>query len=281
MCQNSSKNCCQDYSLQTANTGTGNVKDANSALDGTGNIVNVFTAGGIGATIRSVSFKATEPVKTGMLRLFIVKSTDMILYKEIPVPVTPVLSATPTPTPVLPVFETVLTGDLKLEAGSSLGVSTQTANSFNVFVEGLDWVYPDDLPSDCCNFKQTKAETGVAIVSAANTNLDGSGTIVPVFTAATGANGSFVRSITIKALQSTSINGAIRIFISPDAGVTYLLMKEVMVPQTTQSAYEPAYKQVIDLDYNLTADYIIGVSTQNSEAFGITVESESWTYPIS
>ncbi|GAA4467026.1 hypothetical protein GCM10023093_22110 [Nemorincola caseinilytica] len=281
MCQSSSKNCCQDYSLQTANTGIDTVSSANPALNGTGNTVSILTAGGIGATIRSVSIKAIAPVTAGMVRLFIKKGTAIILYKEVPVPVTPVLQATPTPTPLLPMFETVLTGDLKLAAGDELVASTQTKNAFNIFVEGLDWVYPEDLPTDCCNFRQVTAETGMILIDKANPNLDGSGTIDPVFTASATANGSHIKSITIKALQSTSINGAIRIFISNDGGTSFYLMKEVMVPQTTQSAYEPSYKQVIDMDYYLAPGYVIGVTTQNAEAFGITVESEAWSYPIS
>jgi hypothetical protein len=86
--------------------------------------------------------------------------------------------------------------------------------------------------------------------------------------------------VAIKALQSTSINGMIRLFISAD-GNTYFLLREISVPQTTQSGFEPSYKDVVEMNFNLQPDYVLGVATQNSESFGITVEAESWSYPIS
>jgi hypothetical protein len=177
-------------------------------------------------------------------------------------------------------YEVTLNGDLKLENGHSLKVTTQVDNSFVVIAEGLDWAYPSTLPNDCCNYKQTSAVTGLGILATANPNLDGSGTIVPVFTAGSGINGSFIKNITIKALGSTSINGMIRLFISNDGGSTYKLMREIEVPQTTQSAYEPSWKQVVAMEYNVKAGIIIGASTQNAEKFGVTVEAEEWSYPI-
>jgi hypothetical protein len=278
MCTSQS-GCSKDYSLLTANTGIA-TPATNPALDGTGNSATVLTAGANGTIIRSVIIKATEPITTGMVRLFIGNGTDTILYKEVPVQVTPVLTNTPTPTPVLPMYEVTLNGDLKLESGHTLKVTTQVANSFVVIAEGLDWEYPSTLPNECCNYKQTNAVTGLGILATANPNLDGSGNIVPVLTAGTGPNGILIKNITIKALGSTSINGMIRLFISSDSGTTYNLMREIEVPQTTQSAYEPSWKQVLDMQYNLNEGYIIGASTQNAEKFGVTVEAEEWSYPI-
>lgn len=279
MCQ-SNKNSCQDYSLLIANNGIVTISTANPNLDGSGSVSTVLTAGANGTIIKSVTIKATAPVVSGMVRLYLKKSGDVILYKEVPVPVTPVLNNTPTPTPLLPLFETVLVGDLKLEAGMELVASTQTRDNFNIVAEGLDWEYPAVLPTDCCNFKQTKAVTGVDKVDTANTGTIGSGNIVPVFAApSTSSNGTLVKTVTIKALQSTSINGAIRIFISPD-GIQYTLIREIMVPQTQQGAYTPSYKQVVDMGFNLQAGYVLGVSTQLTEAFGVTIEGESWSYPI-
>ena len=102
-----------------------------------------------------------------------------------------------------------------------------------------------------------------------------------IYTAPNTDNGSLIKCITIKAAQSTSINGMIRLFISIDNGDTYNLMREIQVPQTTQSAYEPSWKQVIDMDYYLAPGAILAASTQNGEMFILTVEAESWSYPIS
>lgn len=277
MCQNN----CNDYSLRTANTGLAVISVANSNLDGTSGIVTtVFTAGLSGAVIKSVTIKAQAPVTTGMVRLF-VKNVTTALYKEVTIPVTPSLVSTPTPTPVLPLFETTLIGDLELQSGCSLLATTQVGDAFSIVVEGYNWDYPGTLPSTCCNFKQVTAITGVNVVSVANSFTNGNGTIVRIFTApsAVSSNGSFVKNVTIKAMGSTGINGAIRLFIG-NGGGAYQLIREVMVPQTTQSAYEPSWKQVVELGLHLQPDYVLGASTQNAESFAITVEGEEWSYPI-
>jgi len=274
MCQNN----CNDYSLRTANTGIATINVANPYLDGTsGTVTTVFTAGLSGAIIKSVTIKAQGPVTTGMVRLFI-KSVASALYKEVQIPVTPVLANTPTPTPVLPLFETTLVGDLELQSGCSLLATTQVSDTFNIIVEGLNWDYPGTLPDTCCNFKQVTAVTGVHVVSVANAFTDGNGTIVKIFTAP-ASNGSLVKNVTIKAMGSTSINGAIRLYVG-NGGGAYQLMREIMVPQTVQSAYEPSWKQVVDLGFHLQPTYVLGASTQNGEPFAITVEGEEWSYPI-
>lgn len=279
MCQNN----CNDYSLLTASTGIGQVTTANSSLTGAGAVTSVFTAGLNGAIIKSVTIKSAGPVTTGMIRLFIHSTTPQVttLYKEVQIPITPMLASTPTPTPVLPMYETVLMGDLMLQAGRSLLATTAVGETFNIIVEGLDWEYPNPLPTDCCNFKQVTAITGQGVVSVANPNLDGSGAIVPIFTAPSpaNANGALLKNLTIKALGSTSINGAIRLFISPN-GQAWTLMREVLIPQTTQSAFEPSYKQIVPLNFHLQSNFVIGAATQNGEPFAISVEGESWSYPI-
>jgi hypothetical protein len=120
----------------------------------------------LGAIVKSIIIKAVQPVTTGMVRLFVQKQnpTATVLYKEIPISITPVLSSTPTPSPVLPMFEITLVGNLELQSGYSLLATTQIQNSFVIIVEGLNWKYPAQLPSDCCNFKQVSAVTGIELL---------------------------------------------------------------------------------------------------------------------
>ena len=289
MCQNSMSNGGNfDYSQLTANTGIHNIADANPNLNGTG-AVTVLTAGGSGTIVRSVTIKSA-PIggfgsfasfsQEGMVRLFISdnKMTPTVtLYKEIPIPAVPATPVVPLPLPVFPTFETVLVGDLKLNAGYSLLASTQFADSFNIIAEGLDYAYPGTKPAICCNLVQEIANTGVGVVSAADPyDFDGSGSLVNVFESGSTANGSMIKSITIKAQQSTH-EGMIRFYISPD-GTTFSLMREVHIPQTEQSAFEPSFKQVIDMNFNIEAGYILAASTQNAEKFSITVEAEDFIY---
>ena len=42
-----------------------------------------------------------EMVTNGVVRLFVGKAGSYYLYKEVPVPTTPILSATPTPAPIM------------------------------------------------------------------------------------------------------------------------------------------------------------------------------------
>ncbi|MBS1585721.1 MAG: hypothetical protein JSS82_09260 [Bacteroidetes bacterium] len=275
---------CNDYSLLTANTGIGTVSVANPGLDGSGTLVKILTAGSNGTIIKSIIIKSVAPTTQGMVRLFIRNAahTKTTLIREVPIPMYPVMATTPTPAPTWPMIEIDLVDEITLQASDELVASTQNAQTFNIIAEGLNWAYPGTLPGTCCNFKQETAVTGQGFVSTANTNLNGTGSITPVFAAATGSasNGSLIESITITALQSTLANGMVRFFVSSDGGTTYTLMMEAVIPQSTQSAFEPSLKRVLPLNFNLAPDYLIGASTQLGEAFAISIEGTSWHYPI-
>lgn len=269
---------CNDYSLLTANTGIAQVDTANAFVNGNGTIATVLTAAAKGTIVRSVIIKAIQPVTMGMVRLFVQGSGETSLYKEIPVTVTPALNATPTPAPILPMFEVDLDGGLKLESGYLLLATTLTGQTFNIVAEGLDWVYPATLPDTCCNFKQEEALNGIKTISTANTNLDGSG-VTTIYTAPPApSNGVCIKSVTIKALQGTN-EGMVRLYVGATTG-TYRLIKEIYIPQTNPGAFDPFFKQVVDIDFNLQAGYVLGATTQLSEGFALTVEAVEWSYPI-
>ena len=267
---------CDGYSLFTANTGLGTVSAANPALDGSATRVLILTAGSVGTLIKSVIVKAAMPVTTGMVRLFIVSGGGTTtLYKEIPIPTSPALNATPTPTPMLQTFEINLEGGLKLAAGYKLYATTQNAESFNVIAEGIDWAYPVERPTICCNFKQEIPVVGQGTVSTANTSLTGVGSTTIFSAPSPGSNGSVIKSITVKALQNTNL-GMIRFFITD--GITKFLMKEINVPETVQSGFDPSFKVVLDDCFTMKAGYAILASTQIGQSFAITIEGHSWVY---
>ena len=274
--------CNNNYALETAATGAGTVLVANPLLNGT-NTVPIFQAGENGAVIRSVIIKAIAPTTTGMVRLFIFKTPAIIdplppmLYKEVMIPIQPEAAAVPVPTSMYTMFETTLIGGLRLQAMDTIVASTQNAEPFNIIVEAANWAYPKTPPTDCCNFRQEVANTGQALISTANPFLNGSGTIVPIYTADGSANGSVVKAITIKAMQSTH-EGVVRIFIIK--GNVPKLMREVWIPQTTQSSYDPSFKQVLEMDYYLQPGVSLAASTQNEESFSITVDAIDWNYAI-
>lgn len=115
----------------------------------------------------------------------------------------------------------------------------------------------------------------VGSVSAANTNRDGTGTIVTLLQGA--ATGTRINKITIKAIVTTTA-GMIRFYL--DNG-TITLYREVPVTAVTVSA------SVAGFEYELLFDdsdapilpstaWEIQASTHNAEGFMITVEAADY-----
>lgn len=107
-------------------------------------------------------------------------------------------------------------------------------------------------------------------VSTANTNRDGTGTIVTV---ATGSSaGLKVQEVVAQATVTTTA-GMIRLFISTNSGSTWDLFDELPVGAVTVAASTPAYR--ISKNYqNLVltgTSNRLGVSTHNAESFRVFV----------
>jgi len=112
---------------------------------------------------------------------------------------------------------------------------------------------------------------GIAQISTANTNRDGTGTIGTVFTA--GASGSRIDAIAIKA-TSTVTAGMVRLFVND--GTNTRLLVELPVVAVTPAATTPAYE--VQLNQNtmsqllpiiLPTGHNIGASTNNAEIFNV------------
>lgn len=108
------------------------------------------------------------------------------------------------------------------------------------------------------------------LISTANTNRDGTGTIGTVFTA--GTNGSRIDKIIICA-RATTTAGNIRFYIHD--GSNYFLFKEVPVVAITPSATTPTFSAVLSQEIETTlplilpTGYSLRVSTEKAEAFNI------------
>lgn len=107
-----------------------------------------------------------------------------------------------------------------------------------------------------------------AALSAANTNADGTGTIVDVLTAAT--NGTRLDEIRIQASGSTTL-GAIRLYWY-DGTNTYCF-KEVLVPAVTPSVgVTERWSVTVNLDGKVLpagGAWKLRASTNNAEAFKV------------
>lgn len=79
-------------------------------------------------------------------------------------------------------------------------------------------------------------KTGIATLSVANLNRDGTGTIVPLF--APGASGSRVTAMRITAVVTTTAQ-IVRLYRSIDSGTTWALWKEVSIAAVTIATGTP------------------------------------------
>lgn len=112
----------------TVRTAQATVSVANTARNGTGTIVTVFTAGASGSRIDDIYITATGTVTAGVVRLFLNDGTNTYLWKE------NLVTAT-TPSTTIAVFQTVLLNQaLILQSGWSLRASTNNAETFNIQV---------------------------------------------------------------------------------------------------------------------------------------------------
>lgn len=247
--------------LLTANTGIVTISTANSNRDGTGTLGTAFTAGTGGSKVKSFIIKATGTTTEGMIRFYIASGGAINLYKEIFVPAV-------TQTGVVPAFEWVFADILNLNSGDTIRVSTEKAETFNIIVNG------EDITNCACTdnsgpIYQSVAQTGLAKVTTANANLNGTGTMSTAVTSppsAGGASGLKSSYANIKALQTTT-DGMIRFFINN--GVSSFLFSEVRIPATTRTAIEPTFRTTVFMGLYLQPGYSIRVSTQNSEIFTI------------
>jgi hypothetical protein len=120
----------------------------------------------------------------------------------------------------------------------------------------------------------------VAQVSTANTNRDGSGTLVTVATgpstAAAAGVGKRINRVTVQSTGTTTA-GVIRFYISLDSGTTNRLCVEKIVPALTPSTAFAAFRidvgELVGLVLPGGGAAMLRASTNNAETFNIVVES--------
>lgn len=109
--------------------------------------------------------------------------------------------------------------------------------------------------------------SALAQVSASNTNRDGTGTIVTVFTA--GASGSRIDDIAITAAGTTTA-GVVRLFIND--GSNTRLWQEILVSAVTPSTTVAVFSSsLINQALLLPSGYSLRASTHNAETFNVIV----------
>ena len=118
----------------TPRTERGLLSVANTNRDGTGTIVNLFTAALTGSRVERITICATGTTTVGMIRFFITAdNTNKDLYLE-----TPVSAITPTSTNIA-YYRQFSSLAIILASGDILSSSTNNAENFRVIVEGGDF----------------------------------------------------------------------------------------------------------------------------------------------
>ncbi len=124
---------------------------------------------------------------------------------------------------------------------------------------------------------QYTANTGLVQITAQNTSLTGSGTVgTDIYNVITGAaNGTLIRSITVKSIATTS-EGMVRLFVYD--GTNTRLLNEIHIPANAPTATNPAFEYTWNCDIKLKSGYIIRATTQTGDDFNIIAEGLDWAY---
>lgn len=103
-------------------------------------------------------------------------------------------------------------------------------------------------------------------LSAANTNRDGTGTIVDIVTAA--AAGTVIEKIVVQATATTTA-GMVRLYVHN--GTDYRLFREYTIAAVTASASVACTRvaETFDVPLVIPTGYKIAASTHNAEAFTV------------
>lgn len=112
---------------------------------------------------------------------------------------------------------------------------------------------------------------GLGQISAANTNRDGTGTIVTIATA--GASGSRIEEIVVQAAVTTTA-GMVRLFLND--GTNTRLWREVPVTAATPSGTVAAFRAMVRNDDRpdlplllLPTGWSLSAATNNAETFNV------------
>lgn len=125
------------------------------------------------------------------------------------------------------------------------------------------------------------ANTGLGLLTTANTGLDGGGTIVTVLVGA--SNGTLIKTIAIKAQAAFCSGDIVRLFIEDDGVdevITKLISEILMRPAGGGvSSTFATYGMTVPLNMTLKSGYKLRASTNIAGKISISAEGLDWTYP--
>ena len=143
------------------------------------------------------------------------------------------------------------------------------------FSNSLTYVYKSEIG------QRTKyaALTGTTVMSTANSNLTGSGTLYTVLTAG-ATNGTRIKTITIKG-ATTLTRGMVRLYIVDTAGNPNTdIVAEIEIPAVSQNGIQGSFAISLEVDFFLEYNYTLKASIENgSEDTVVIAEGVDMSYP--
>lgn len=135
------------------------------------------------------------------------------------------------------------------------------------------------MPANTAPIYPLTPEVSWGTVTTANTAKDGTGTVVPIFTA--GANGSRVDYVKVRAL-GTNVATVMRFFINngltnATAANNSLIMERTIALTTLNEAAELA-DTIVQLDISIPAGYVLNVTIGTTVAAGLQVTAFGGDY---
>ncbi|MBP6733631.1 MAG: hypothetical protein KA142_02870 [Chromatiaceae bacterium] len=116
-------------------------------------------------------------------------------------------------------------------------------------------------------------------ITTANTAKDGTGTVVPVFTA--GVNGARLDYLKVRAL-GTNVATVLRVFVNNGAtnetDTNNSLILEQTIAATTLSETAQLLDNLVTLDLSLPAGYVVNVTIGTTVAAGLQVTGVGGNY---
>ncbi|MFL5752306.1 MAG: hypothetical protein ACJ76F_02780 [Bacteroidia bacterium] len=121
--------------------------------------------------------------------------------------------------------------------------------------------------------------TGSGLISTANTNLNGTGTIVNILvsTDLSVSSGTFIETVTIQAIGNTT-RGMVRLFVG-DGELILELIAEVDIPSVTVSSVDKAFSITLQTDFMLQSNHVLSASTEKAESFIVIAEGFDTAWP--
>jgi hypothetical protein len=116
----------------------GVISVANSNRNGSGAVVDCFTAGPNGSLVRRITIQAIVSTSAGTVRIYVSIGGTTYLYREIAVPAITVSGTVQAFNSSFTLYDANSDG-MPLPSGGIIRASTEVANNMNVIVEGGDY----------------------------------------------------------------------------------------------------------------------------------------------